>query len=146
MSGQKGVCGEKGSSDYVSGKVVVVASKACREISRTALVWALTHVAQNGDCIKLLLLIPAICSSKRIWGLSRFATDCTTGHWRSGVGTASDQKELVANLCSHMVLQLHDFYDPEKIKIRVKILSGSSFGAVAAEAKKVQSSWVILDK
>ncbi|KAL2334545.1 hypothetical protein Fmac_015758 [Flemingia macrophylla] len=33
-----------------------------------------------------------------------------------------------------------------KIKIRVKILSDSLCGAVAAEAKKVQSSWVILDK
>ncbi|KAE9585677.1 putative rossmann-like alpha/beta/alpha sandwich protein [Lupinus albus] len=142
MSFQKGLCGEKETSDYVSGKVVVVASKACREISRTALVWALTHVAQTGDCIKLLVLIPTppICSNKRIWGLSRFATDCTTGHWRSVVGTALDRKELVANSCSQMVLQLHDFYDPDKIKIRVKILSGSSCGAVAAEAKKVQSS------
>lgn len=33
-----------------------------------------------------------------------------------------------------------------QIKIRVKILSGSLCGAVAAEAKRVQSSWVILDR
>ncbi|XP_028779602.1 inactive protein kinase SELMODRAFT_444075-like [Neltuma alba] len=136
-------CVEKGSSD-VTGKVVVVAVKASKEISRTALVWALTHVVQPGDCIKLLVLIPALSSSKRIWGLSRFTTDCTTSHWRSQ--TASDQKEIVANSCSELMLQLHEFYDPEKIKIRIKIISGSLCGGVAAEAKRVQSSWVILDK
>ncbi|KAI4347009.1 hypothetical protein L6164_007862 [Bauhinia variegata] len=142
---EKGRYEERGSSD-IAGKVVVVAVKAAKEISRNAIVWALTHVAQPGDCIKLLVIIPAISSSKRIWGLSRFTTDCTTSHWGSYAGTASDQKEYIANLCSQMVQQLHEFYDPEKIKVRVKILSGSICGAVAAEAKRVQSSWVILDK
>ncbi|XP_054777055.1 inactive protein kinase SELMODRAFT_444075-like isoform X2 [Prosopis cineraria] len=138
-------CEEKGSSD-VTGKVVVVAVKASKGISRTALVWALTHVVQPGDCIKLLVLIPALSTSKRMWGLSRFTSDCRTSHWRSQFGTASDQKEVIANSCSQMMLQLHEYYDPEKIKIRVKIISGSLCGGVAAEAKRVQSSWVILDK
>lgn len=53
---------EKGSSD-VTGKVVVVAVRASKEISRTALVWALTHVVQPADCIKLLVLIPALSTS-----------------------------------------------------------------------------------
>lgn len=53
--------GEMGSSE-VSGKVVVVAVKASRDISKTALVWALTHVVQPGDCIKLLVVIPATSS------------------------------------------------------------------------------------
>ncbi|KAJ1421073.1 Tyrosine-protein kinase, active site [Sesbania bispinosa] len=141
MSSQKGCSGKKGSPD-VTGKVVVVAAKASKEISRTALVWALTHVAQPGDCIKLLVVIPAICSNNRIWGLSKLVTDCIT----SRLENDSDQREISVNSCSQMVLQLHDFYDPQKIKIRVKILSGSSYGAVAAEARRVQSSWVILDK
>ncbi|MCI14596.1 adenine nucleotide alpha hydrolase-like domain kinase, partial [Trifolium medium] len=111
----------------------------------TALVWALTHVVQPGDCIKLLVIIPALSSRKKVWGFSRFTTDCATNHWTSRLGTVSDQKEDITNSCSQLVLQLHDFYDPEKIKIRVKILSGSLCGAVAAEAKRVQSSWVILD-
>ncbi|KAK7318030.1 hypothetical protein RJT34_02727 [Clitoria ternatea] len=148
MSSQKGhqEQGMGGGTSEITGKVVVVAVKASKDISKTALVWALTHVVQPGDCIKLLVVIPAISSSKRVWGLSRFTTDCTTSHWRSRLGTASDQKEVITNSCSQLVLQLHDFYDPEKIKIRVKILSCSLCGVVAAEAKRVQSSWVIFDR
>ncbi|XP_027342221.1 inactive protein kinase SELMODRAFT_444075-like [Abrus precatorius] len=146
MNSQKGRYEEEMGTSEGTGRVVVVAVKASRDISKTALVWALTHVVQPGDCIKLLVVIPAHSASKRVWGLSRFTTDCTTSHWRSSLGTVSDQKEVISNSCSQLVLQLHDFYDPEKIKIRVKILSGSLCGAVAAEAKRVQSSWVILDK
>ncbi|RDX84214.1 Inactive protein kinase, partial [Mucuna pruriens] len=65
---------------------------------------------------------------------------------RSRLVTVSDQREVSVNSCSQMVLQLHQFYDPYKIKIRIKILSASLCGAVAAEAKRAQSSWVILDK
>lgn len=54
---------EKGASDVVVGKVVVVAVKASKEIPRRALVWALTHVVQPGDCINLLVVIPAHSSS-----------------------------------------------------------------------------------
>lgn len=42
-----------------AGAVVVVALRAAaREISKTAAVWALTHVVQHGDSILLLVLIP----------------------------------------------------------------------------------------
>lgn len=42
-----------------AGAVVVVAVRAAaREISKTAAVWALTHVVQHGDTILLLVLIP----------------------------------------------------------------------------------------
>ncbi|KAL9330082.1 hypothetical protein ACSQ67_005085 [Phaseolus vulgaris] len=163
MRSQKGRHEEEMGTSETTGKVVVVAVKASRDISRTALVWALTHVVQLGDCIKLDLNNPETCFysflyrgssltiicafvGKRVWGLSRFTTDCASSNWRSSLGTASDQKEVITKSCSQLVLQLHDFYDPEKIKIRVKILSGSLCGAVAAEAKRVQSSWVILDK
>lgn len=56
--------GKEKVSSNVSGKVVVVAVKASKEIPKTALVWALTHVVQPGDCIKLLVVIPANSSSK----------------------------------------------------------------------------------
>ncbi|KAG2385380.1 Inactive protein [Vigna angularis] len=132
----------------VTGKVVVVAVEATKEVSRSGLMWALTNVVQPGDCIKLLAVIPPFCSNIRALGLSglAFATDCITAQWRSRLGTVSDQKEVFVNSCSQMVLQLHQFYDPEKIKIRIKILSGSFCGAVAAEAKRAKSSWVILDR
>lgn len=47
---------EKGSSD--AAEKVVVAVKASKEIPKTALVWALTHVVQPGDCITLLVVVP----------------------------------------------------------------------------------------
>ncbi|OMO91616.1 hypothetical protein COLO4_18220 [Corchorus olitorius] len=136
---------QKGNSDLV-GKVVVVAIKAAREIPKTALVWALTHVVQPGDCIKLLVVVPAHSSSKKIFGISRFTSDCATGHWKSLSGTSSDQKQDIADSCSQMIFQLQDVYDPEKVKVRIKIVPGSPYGIVAAEAKKAQSNWVILDK
>jgi len=33
-----------------------------------------------------------------------------------------------------------------KVNVRIKIVSGSPCGAVAAEAKKSQANWVVLDK
>lgn len=50
-------------NSVVAGKVVVVAVKALKEIPNTALVWALTHVVQPGDYIKLLAVIPLHTSS-----------------------------------------------------------------------------------
>lgn len=49
----------------LAGKVVVVAIKATsKDVSKAALVWALTHVVQPGDHIKLLVVIPSHPSSK----------------------------------------------------------------------------------
>lgn len=47
---------EKGSDD---AEKVVVAVKALKEVPKTALVWALTHVVQPGDCITLLVVVPS---------------------------------------------------------------------------------------
>ena len=47
---------EKGSD---SAEKVVVAVKASKEIPKTALVWALTHVVQLGDFITLLVVVPS---------------------------------------------------------------------------------------
>ncbi|XP_047310455.1 inactive protein kinase SELMODRAFT_444075-like [Impatiens glandulifera] len=134
---------EKGSD--VAEKVVV-AVKASREISKTALVWALTHVVQPGDCITLLVVVPSQSPGRRLWGFPRFAGDCANGHKKSSAGTSSDQKSDLTDTCSQMILQLHDVYDPNKINVNIKIVSGSPSGAVAAEAKKVAANWVILDK
>ncbi|QCD91978.1 somatic embryogenesis receptor kinase 1 [Vigna unguiculata] len=142
-------CYRKKGWGELRGKVVVVAVEATKEqVSRSGLMWALTNVVQPGDSIKLLGVIPVFCSNIRALGLSglAFATDCITTQWRSRLGTVSDQRQVFVNSCSQMVLQLHQFYDPEKIKIRIKILSGSFCGAVAAEAKRAKSSWVILDR
>ena len=49
---------KRGKSKSVSKKAVVVAVRASREISRTALVWALTHVVQPGDSLTLIVVVP----------------------------------------------------------------------------------------
>lgn len=138
---------EKGFSDVgCDGKVVVVAVKASIEISRTPLIWALTHVAQHGDCVKLLVVIPSNSSARKLWGFSRFTSECTNGPGRSYSGTNSDQKEDITDMCTQMMLQLQDVYDQDKIKVKVKIVPGSPYGVVAAEARRTQSNWVILDR
>ncbi|KAL8250090.1 hypothetical protein R6Q59_033783 [Mikania micrantha] len=119
-------------------ETVIVAVKASREISKTALVWALTHVAQPGHCITLIVVIP---SGRKLWGLPRFTGDCASRYWRSYLG-----KSDIADSCSQMILQLHNMYDPNKINVKIKTVSGSPYGAVAAEANEIQATWVVLDK
>lgn len=48
---------EKGGANVL--EKVVVAVKASKDIPRTALVWALTHVVEPGDCISLLVVVPS---------------------------------------------------------------------------------------
>ncbi|XP_068302516.1 inactive protein kinase SELMODRAFT_444075-like isoform X1 [Pyrus communis] len=134
---------EKGSDD---AEKVVVAVKALKEVPKTALVWALTHVVQPGDCITLLVVVPSQSSGKKLWGFPRFAGDCANGHRKSHTGTTSELKCDISDSCSQMILQLHEVYDPNKINVKIKIISGSPSGSVAVEAKKAQASWVVLDK
>ncbi|KAM3267698.1 hypothetical protein P3S67_032116 [Capsicum chacoense] len=83
------------------------------------LLWSLTHVVQPGDCITLLVVVPSQSSGRKLWGFL-------------------DLLEIVP-VATGMILQLHD------INVN-KIVSGTPHGAVAAEAKKSQANWVVLDK
>ncbi|KAI7754424.1 hypothetical protein M8C21_006837, partial [Ambrosia artemisiifolia] len=76
MSREEKKMGKAENGSDAAAEKIVVAVKASKEIPKTALVWALTHV----------------------------------------------------------------------INVKIKIVSGSPCGAVAAEAKKIQASWVVLDK
>ncbi|KAL5156685.1 Inactive protein kinase [Glycine soja] len=135
---------EKGSD---GAEKVIVAVKASKEIPKTALVWSLTHVVQPGDCITLLVVVPSQSTGRRLWGFPRFAGDCANGQKKSTSGSSSSEhKSDITDSCSQMILQLHDVYDPNKINVKIKIVSGSPCGAVAAEAKKSQANWVVLDK
>ncbi|KAH7519186.1 hypothetical protein FEM48_Zijuj08G0008900 [Ziziphus jujuba var. spinosa] len=93
-------------------------------------------------------LVAFLFLGKRMWDFSRFTSDCAFGHHKSFSGGANSfETDDIVNSCSQMVLQLHNVYDPEKVKVRIKIVSGSPCGGVvAAEAKRIQSNWVILDK
>ncbi|KAJ6809124.1 inactive protein kinase [Iris pallida] len=146
MSLRKGKS-DKGSTAAAatSAEKVVVAVKAAKEIPKTAIVWALTHVVQPGDCITLLVVLSSSTSGRK-WGFPRFAGDCASGHRRSHPGTTLEQKSDITDLCSQMMLQLHNVYDPNKVNVKVKVVCGSPSGAVAAESKIAQASWVVLDK
>ncbi|CAK9174504.1 unnamed protein product [Ilex paraguariensis] len=147
--------GKQNKGSNVAEKVVV-AVKASKEIPKTALVWALTHVVQPGGCIALLVVVPSQSSGRKLWGFPRFAGDCANGHRRSPLGTTLEQKSDITDSCSQMILQLHDVYDPNKVNVsicakgwvnvKIKIVSGSPCGAVAAEAKRTQANWVVLEK
>ncbi|KAL1298284.1 inactive protein kinase SELMODRAFT_444075 [Arachis ipaensis] len=135
---------EKGSD---GAEKVIVAVKASKEIPKTALVWSLTHVVQPGDCITLIVVVPSSQSfGRRLWGFPRFAGDCANTQKKSHSPTSSEQKSEITDSFSQMILQLHDIYDPNKINVKIKIVSGSPCGAVAAEARKAQANWVVLDK
>ncbi|KAI3773336.1 hypothetical protein L1987_47861 [Smallanthus sonchifolius] len=130
------------------GKVekVVVAVKASKEIPKTALVWALTHVAQPGHCITLLVVCHSQSPGRKLWTFPRFSGDCASVHRKSNSETKSDQKVDITDSCSQMILQLHNVYDPNKVNVKIKVVSGTPCGVVAAEAKKFHASWVVLDK
>ncbi|GFZ08135.1 kinase with adenine nucleotide alpha hydrolases-like domain-containing protein [Actinidia rufa] len=115
----------KQEKDSDAAEKVVVAVKASKEIPKTALVWALTHVVQPGDCITLLVVVPSGSSGRKLWGFPRFAGDCASGHRRSHSGTSSEQKSDITDSCSQMILQLHDVYDPNKVSISIYV---SMFG------------------
>ncbi|XP_010687446.1 inactive protein kinase SELMODRAFT_444075 isoform X2 [Beta vulgaris subsp. vulgaris] len=127
-------------------KVVVVAVKAANEIPKTAMEWALAHVVQPGNCIKLLVVTSPQSFGKRLWGLQRFTTDCTSRAWRSHTGTLLDQEEDISESCLQLMHQLCKDQKSGKISMKIKVLSGSVDGVVAAEVNRDQTNWVILDK
>ncbi|KAG2299585.1 hypothetical protein Bca4012_011125 [Brassica carinata] len=139
---QKG-CRERG---VVVGKKVMVAVRASKEIPKAALLWTLTHVVQPGDRVRLLVVVPSNYTSKKIWGFSRFTSDCASGYGKFLAGTDTDRKDDIHESCSQMMFQLHNVYDAEKINVRIKIVFASPDGVIATEAKKSNSNWVILDR
>ncbi|RID49267.1 hypothetical protein BRARA_H00078 [Brassica rapa] len=125
---------------------VLVAVKASREISKTALVWALTHIVHPGDCITLVVVVTSRNAGRKLWTLPKFAGDCASVHRKPHSDAIPEIRSDLTDTCSQMILQLHDVYDPNKVNVRIKIVSGSPCGAVASEAKESQATWVVLDK
>jgi len=103
---------EKGSATPAAAaeKVVVAVRAATREISTTAIVWALTHVVQPGGSIILLVVIPAHTSGRKFWGFPLFAGDCASGHKSSML----DQKYDISEQCNQMMKKLN-VYDIAKV-------------------------------
>ncbi|KAI0496806.1 hypothetical protein KFK09_023130 [Dendrobium nobile] len=138
---------KRGKVDDEPKERVVVAVKASKEVPRAALEWAFTHVVQPGDRITLLLVVFPHSSGRKQWTFPRLSGDCASGckESKNSVTTSSFKYDL-ADLCSHMIFQLRSIYDPSKTKIKIKIISGSHCGAIAAESRRVRATWVVLDK
>ncbi|KAG8377699.1 hypothetical protein BUALT_Bualt08G0059900 [Buddleja alternifolia] len=119
---------------------VIVAVKADKVISKSALAWALTHAALPGDSITLLAIFSHNkIGGRRFWGFPRLKGDD-----RSGDSTKlPDRIRKISESCSHMVLQVQDQI---QVRVRIKVVSATSAGAVTAEAKRNAANWVILDK
>ncbi|KAH1212101.1 hypothetical protein AAZX31_14G076200 [Glycine max] len=126
------------STATVSNKVLV-AVKADKVISNTALAWALTHVVHSSDSITLLAIYSPHKTGRRFWTFSRLAGDCTNGP----AGKLPERISDISESCAQMVLQLHNQIE---VRMKIKVVTGTPSGAVAAEARWSGSHWVILDK
>ncbi|KAJ8762143.1 hypothetical protein K2173_007294 [Erythroxylum novogranatense] len=126
-------------ADQAVADKVLVAVKAEKVISNTALAWALTHIVHPGDCITLLAVFSEERSGKRFWGFPRLAGDCTMGQRER----LPDPVCEISESCSRMVLQFHNQIE---VGVRVKVVSGTTGSAVAVEAKRNRANWVVVDK
>ncbi|KAK5823881.1 Inactive protein kinase [Gossypium arboreum] len=118
---------------------VVVAVKAERVISKTALAWALTHVVRPGDCVSLLAIFPGEKKGKRFWNFPILTGDC-------GSNMKEELPEKICQIsesCSQMVLQFHNQIE---VTVRIKVVSCTTGSSVVAEANNNGANWVILDK
>lgn len=59
---------------------------------------------------ELVISIPG-----KLWGFSRFHSDCAHTNGKSFSGTAFDQKDYITDSCAQILLQLSDLYDPNKV-------------------------------
>lgn len=123
-----------------SREEVIVAVKADKVIPKTALAWALTHVVRPGDHITLLAVLPQRKNGRRtLWGFRRSKGDCQAAESTD----SPDRMVQISESCSQMVLQFHNQID---VRVRIKVMSATSAGLVASEAKTKGTKWVILDK
>ncbi|KAI3460270.1 hypothetical protein Pfo_016933 [Paulownia fortunei] len=119
---------------------VIVAVKAENAISKAALAWALTHAARPGDCVTLLAIFSdKKTGGRRFWGFTRLKGNCRS----CDPAKLPDRICQISESCSQMILQVQDRI---QVRVRIKVVSATSAGAVAAEAKSNAANWVILDK
>ncbi|PQQ13565.1 inactive protein kinase isoform X1 [Prunus yedoensis var. nudiflora] len=132
--------GEGGTNSRMGGAdKVIVAVKAEKVISKTALAWALTHVVHPGDCVTLLAVSSAVKTGSKFWNFPRFTGDC-------GSSRREDMPDRICQIsdsCSQMVLQFHSQI---QVTVRIKVVLSTPAGAVASEARCNGANWVVLDK
>ncbi|PQM41046.1 inactive protein kinase isoform X1 [Prunus yedoensis var. nudiflora] len=132
--------GEGGTNSRMGGAdKVIVAVKAEKVISKTALAWALTHVVHPGDCVTLLAVFSAVKTGSKFWNFPRFTGDCSSSRRED----LPDRICQISESCSQMVLQFHSQI---QVTVRIKVVLSTPGGAVASEARCNGANWVVLDK
>nr|XP_008377373.2 inactive protein kinase SELMODRAFT_444075-like [Malus domestica] len=135
MVGQGGTAANQGGS----ADKVIVAVKAEKVISKTALAWALTHVVHPGDCVTLLAVFSTAKTGGKFWNFPRFTGDCGSRRRED----LPDRICQISDSCSQMVLQFHSQI---QVTVRIKVVLSTPDGVVAAEARCNGANWVVLDK
>uniref|UniRef100_A0A6M2EJT9 non-specific serine/threonine protein kinase n=1 Tax=Populus davidiana TaxID=266767 RepID=A0A6M2EJT9_9ROSI len=136
---QQSVNHQQHTTNTVPADKVVIAVKAEKVISKTALAWALTHVVHPGDGITLLAVFTKEKSSKRFWNFPRLAGDCGSDQRKRLPDCVSE----ISENCSQMMLQFHNQIE---VGVRIKVVSSTPGSVVAAEARRTGANWVVLDK
>ncbi|XP_024525140.1 inactive protein kinase SELMODRAFT_444075-like isoform X2 [Selaginella moellendorffii] len=121
----------------LAAEVIVVAIDGSKSITRHALEWALSNVVQPGDRIILLALLPS-SSGWKFWKFAKFARDSSTKD--------KIRQEETRKSCQCMMEQLQSLFDAKKVQTTVKIYPSAEKGATTIEAKKLQATWVVLDR
>ncbi|KAJ6722512.1 ADENINE NUCLEOTIDE ALPHA HYDROLASE-LIKE DOMAIN KINASE, partial [Salix koriyanagi] len=101
---QQSVNHHQRTTNTVPADKVVIAVKAEKVISKTALAWALTHVVHPGDGITLLAVSTKEKSGKRFWNFPRLSGDCGSKHRERLPDFVSE----ISENCSQMMLQFHN--------------------------------------
>ncbi|KAJ6344606.1 hypothetical protein OIU76_006179 [Salix suchowensis] len=136
---QQSVNHHQRTTNTVPADKVVIAVKAEKVISKTALAWALTHVVHPGDGITLLAVSTKEKSGKRFWNFPRLSGDCGSKHHERLPDFVSE----ISENCSQMMLQFHNQIE---VGVRIKVVSSTPGSAVVAEARLNGANWVVLDK
>ncbi|KAJ6971808.1 hypothetical protein NC653_032371 [Populus alba x Populus x berolinensis] len=113
---QQSVNHQQRTTNTVPADKVVIAVKAEKVISKTALAWALTHVVHPGDGITLLAVFTKEKSSKRFWNFPRLAGDCGSDQRKRLPDCVSE----ISENCSQMMLQFHNQIENRKLKQELK--------------------------
>ncbi|GER49191.1 adenine nucleotide alpha hydrolases-likesuperfamily protein [Striga asiatica] len=117
IDGLKNICGvEKGSTSGVKKRVMVVLDQPSH--SKHAMMWALTHVAHNGDIFTLLQIVS---HSKCNKGTDDFSSQC-----------------LVASLGS-----LCKACKPE-VEVEALVIHGPKMATIMSQVKKLEVSVLVL--
>ncbi|XP_078430554.1 proline-rich receptor-like protein kinase PERK3 isoform X2 [Wolffia australiana] len=130
-----------GQRNPTAENVVVVAVKAEKEITKTPLAWALTHIVRPGDFVTLLAIIGNSREQRRWqWSFPKL----------NSVSRGGRRKGDVSASCGQMALQFHGFDEPGEVNIRIKVViagdpAAPPTGTVAAESKLLCANWIVLD-